>query len=114
MNKINLPENFQELTSEQAATMQGGAQIRVFTDTNFQGESLLVNSGSAGQQFQFTGNLDNSISSAQVISGTWDLRSNPDGTGVGTTLSPGNYSDFSAFKGASLNDVVSLAITAIA
>lgn len=111
MNKINLPENFQELTSEQAATMQGGAQIIVFADPNFQGESLSVSAGSANQQFQFTGNLDNGISSAKVISGRWDLRSEPDGGGFGITLDQGEFSDF---RNLGFDDVASLAIAKIA
>ncbi|MEH2244713.1 beta/gamma crystallin-related protein [Nostoc sp.] len=114
MNKINLAGNFQDLTCEQAATIQGGAQIIVYTDANFQGDSLSVTADSAGQQYQFTDKFNNSISSAKVISGTWDLRSNEDGSGVGGTFGPGEYSDFSTFAGPSINDTVSLAIAQIA
>ncbi|MEH2296007.1 beta/gamma crystallin-related protein [Nostoc sp.] len=111
MNKINLAGNFQELTCEQAAAIQGGAEITVFTDINFGGQAFTVTADSAGQQYQFTDNFNNSISSAKVISGTWDLRSEPDGGGFGVTLDPGEYSDFRNFG---FNDVTSLAIAKIA
>lgn len=114
MNKINLPESCEELTCEQAATIQGGAKIIVFTGANFKGDAFILTADRAGKQFQFTGKFDNSISSAKVLSGTWDLRSNPDGSGAGITLRPGNYSKFSAFGGVSIDNAVSLAIAAIA
>lgn len=35
MNKINLATDFQELTCEQAAAIQGGAAVDLFVDANF-------------------------------------------------------------------------------
>ena len=115
MNKINLAGDFQQLTCEQAAAIQGGAQILLFTDINFSGTEGIVSTDRAGVQAQLTGNLNNSISSARVISGTWDLRSEPDGSGVGITLGPGDYSDFrTGFDGGSFNDIASLVIATVA
>lgn len=111
INQIELSPHLQELTCEQAAAIQGGAEIVVFTGINFSGNALKVTAGNAGEQFQFTDEFNNSISSAKVVSGTWDLRSDNNGGGVGVTLQPGDYSDFRAFGG---NDIFSLAIAAVA
>ncbi len=109
MNKINLDADFQELTCEQAAAIQGGAEIVVYTDANFGGSALSVVAGSSGEQFEFTGEFNNSISSARVLSGVWEVSSGTDGTIVTGTFGPGEYNFIDG-----LNDTISLAIATVA
>ncbi|MEH2224453.1 beta/gamma crystallin-related protein [Nostoc sp.] len=111
MNNIELSPHLQELTCEQAATIQGGAKIQVFTGENFTGKSLIVTGDRAGTQRQFTGKFDNSISSIKVLSGVWDFRTNRNGKGgLGITLSPGKYPRLSK----AINNTLSITLLKIA
>lgn len=110
MNKLNLATDFQELTCEQAAAIQGGAEIVVYTDANFGGSALSVTAGNAGEQFEFTGEFNNSISSIKVLSGTWEFVTGSDNTGLVQTLGLGEYSTVHP----DMNDTISLAIATVA
>ncbi|MEH2233046.1 MAG: beta/gamma crystallin-related protein [Nostoc sp.] len=95
MNNIELSPHLQQLTCEQAAAIQGGAKIQLFLGANFTGKSLLLTINKAGLSKKLTGQFNNSISSAKVLSGIWDLRTNGNGEGgLGITLRPGKYPRF--------------------
>lgn len=91
MNNINSAAHFQELTYEQAAAIQGGAQIILYKDADFRGDSLLV-TGGPGEVFVPEGpEWNDSVSSIRILSGVWTTATNSDGSGLSTTNEPNNY-----------------------
>lgn len=98
MNKINLSADFQELTCEQTAAIQGGAAIQLFTDGNFQGDF---------GEFNFRENVpagfNDRISSIRVLSGLWKVWSNANQSGASILLHPGDY----PYLPVDFNDVIS-------
>lgn len=98
MNKINLAADFQELTCEQAAAIQGGAAVQLFTDGNF---------GGVFGEFNFRENVpadfNDRTSSIRVLSGQWRLWADANQSGYSITLNPGDYATLPA----EFNDVIS-------
>jgi hypothetical protein len=86
VNKINFTADFQELTCEQAATIQGGAELHVFEDENFSGPNSIYN-----EDVGLVGIFNDRISSVKVYSGEWTLWSDADFSGSGLILGPGEY-----------------------
>lgn len=100
MNNIELSPLFQELTSEQAAAIQGGAAIEFFEDVNF-GKTT---SGVITSDLPYVGDFWNDkISSVKVYSGQWQLWTDANYSGNVLTLDPGEYSSFAP----NTNDVFS-------
>lgn len=91
MNIIDLSSPFQELSCEEAAAIQGGqVDVTLYTDANFKGRRLNVNTGVRNLS-QVGGGFDNAISSIRVRSGAWIFCTNPNYQGNCTLLGEGNY-----------------------
>jgi hypothetical protein len=104
-------DTVQDLDNETAAAIHGGAKIILYTDKNFQGDRLTVTANRAGQRVPLNGRFNNSISSAKVISGKWDLRSERDGSGgLGITLRAHRRFNFAR----NFDNVASLVIAKVA
>ncbi|MGL5943004.1 MAG: beta/gamma crystallin-related protein [Waterburya sp.] len=104
INKMNLAIDLQELTCEQAAAIQGGARIILYEDANFQGNSLAIDGGAAGEVFSLSGNpLNNNVSSIRVESGQWSLFSEDGQTGVGFVADASVQQDLVSTQ----NDIIS-------
>jgi hypothetical protein len=94
---------FQELTSEQAAAIQGGAAIEFFEHAGFSG----VTSGVVDYDLPYVGDFWNDkISSIRIYSGEWVLWSDANNSGSGIILGPGEH-DLTTLNGGVYNDVVS-------
>lgn len=90
------------LEDEAAATCSGGADVELFVDANFQGESLQVSSkvtdlsnysvAKVNNVVTYRKSYDNKISSIKVNSGVWQFFSEPNFQGPSVTLGAGEYS----------------------
>ncbi|MEH2001865.1 hypothetical protein [Nostoc sp.] len=112
MNNIELSPHLQELTCEQAAAIQGGAKIQLFLGANFTGKSLLLTINKAGLSKKLTGQFNNSISSAKVLSGRWVLNTNGDGSGLFVEIGP-RKAQYPRFEKV-LNNTISFAKATVA
>lgn len=79
------------------------AEMIVFADSNFQGAS-----GRFTQDLSNIGNFWNDkITSAKVISGTWQVFGDTDFNGRNVTLPPGEYPNLAISPGGIDNDSIS-------
>ncbi|KAM3102300.1 beta/gamma crystallin-related protein [Phormidesmis sp. 146-12] len=81
------------------------AQMIVYADDNFQGDS-----GEFNQDLPNVGDFWNdTITSARVISGTWQVFEHTNYTGHSVTLPPGDYPNLAISPGGINNDTISSA-----
>lgn len=89
MNKIDLGADFQELTCEQAAAIQGGAIVTLYNDINFGGDALGSDTEISDMSFTAYNDLASSI---VITEGTWAFYENANYQGISASLGPGSYS----------------------
>lgn len=88
MNKIELSPHLQELSCENAATIQGGANVELYDDVNFGKPLVFTDSDSS-----YVGDaINDRVSSIRVNSGVYQFWTNANFQGQSVTLSPGDYS----------------------
>lgn len=91
MNIIDLSSPSQELSCEEAAAIQGGqVDVSLYTNPNFKGRRLNVNTGIRNLN-QVGGGFNDAISSIRVRSGAWIFCTSPNYQGNCTLLGEGNY-----------------------
>jgi hypothetical protein len=105
-NNLHTIDTVQDLSQESAAAIQGGAEMIVYTDANFRGNSVRLSANDANTQRQLIGKFNNSISSIKILSGTWQFFTNNDRSGLAQTLGPGNYNRLDP----RMNDTISLIV----
>ncbi|MEH2459688.1 beta/gamma crystallin-related protein [Nostoc sp.] len=89
MNKIELSPHLQELSSENAATIQGGAVITLYNDSNFGGDAL----GSDTDISDLSATAYNDkASSINITQGQWAFYTDANYQGTSVILNPGSYS----------------------
>lgn len=87
MNKINLATDLQDLTCEQAATIQGGAAVELYDDINFDKPMVYTDF-----DYSYVGDtLNDRVSSIRINEGTWNFYTDANFEGNVVTLKPGSY-----------------------
>ncbi len=89
MNKIDLGADFQELTYEQAAAIQGGAIVTLYNDVNFGGDAFGSDTEISDMNFTAYNDLASSI---VITEGTWAFYEHTNYYGASAVLGPGTYS----------------------
>ncbi|MEH2331075.1 beta/gamma crystallin-related protein [Nostoc sp.] len=88
MNKIELSPHLQELSCENAAAIQGGANVELYDDIDF-GRPLLFTDSS----YSYVGGaINDRVSSIRINSGIYEFWTDADFKGNSVTLGPGSYS----------------------
>lgn len=103
MNNIELSPLFQELTSEKAAAIQGGAAYEFFENANFSGASTAILT--SGEPY-VSDLWNDKVSSIKVYSGEWAFWSDVNYSGSAIILGPGDH-DLTTLNGGVYNDVIS-------
>ena len=89
MNKIELNPHLQEISCENAAIIQGGANITLYNDRDFRGDAF--GSDTEISDLSFT-NYNDQASAITISEGRWAFYTDANYQGTSVVLNPGSYS----------------------